>query len=523
MSLLLNVLDLGLILFAVWLLRKIASGRSGGPLPPGPKPLPIIGNVLDMPTHYPWKTFCEWRQRWGSLVHLDMFGQHLMIINSQKVAVDLLEKKSSIYSDRPVLQSADIIGYSNTVPFIVYGDGLREQRRMLSQTLGSRSQVDKYNPLEQSEAYAYLFRVMHDPENFSKHLQTFTGAVMLLLSYGYKIKRDGRDEMLERAFTSVEDFAEAALPGAYLVDTFPILRFVPAWFPGAKWKRRINEIRHILHLNVEDFLNFTKGQMASGTAISSFVSRNLEHNPSAAKEHSVKWTGSSLLGGAYPELDLGRHANSLSTLNAFYLAMTIYPEIQAKAQAEIDSVIGGDRLPTFDDRARLTYVNAICTELLRWMPVGPLGVPHVLTEDDEYDGYFLPKGSVFIANLWGVLHDPERYPNPEEFSPERFIKTETNTPQEDPRTSVFGYGRRSCPGLYVADATIFILVACSLAVFDVTKRVENGQPITPLPQQTSSTISHPMPFKCTIKPRSAAAEALIRSANESHDPETVLV
>ena len=92
----------------------------------------------------------------------------------------------------------------------------------------------------------------------------------------------------------------------------------------------------------------------------------------------------------------------MSTLIAFFLAMTLYPEVQRKAQAEVDAVVGPDRLPSFQDRDRLPYVSAICNELLRWLPVGPLGVPHRLIEDDEYNGHLLPKGSIFIVNLWYV-------------------------------------------------------------------------------------------------------------------------
>ena len=90
----------------------------------------------------------------------------------------------------------------------------------------------------------------------------------------------------------------------------------------------------------------------------------------------------------------------MATLYAFFLAMTLYPEIQQRAQAEIDAVIGHDRLPGFQDREDLPFVNAICTELLRWLPVAPLGVPHRSIRDDEYEGYFIPKDSMFIINIW---------------------------------------------------------------------------------------------------------------------------
>ena len=90
----------------------------------------------------------------------------------------------------------------------------------------------------------------------------------------------------------------------------------------------------------------------------------------------------------------------MATIYEFFLAMTIYPEIQKRAQDEIDSVVGRDRLPALQDREDLPYVSAICTELLRWLPVGPLGVPHRSTQDDDYEGFFIPKDSMFIINIW---------------------------------------------------------------------------------------------------------------------------
>ena len=82
------------------------------------------------------------------------------------------------------------------------------------------------------------------------------------------------------------------------------------------------------------------------------------------------------------------------------MAMALFPEAQRKAQEEIDRVVGTDRLPTFEDRENLPYVDALVKEALRWHPVVPMGVPHVTTEDDIYEGYFIPKGSILLPNIW---------------------------------------------------------------------------------------------------------------------------
>lgn len=91
---------------------------------------------------------------------------------------------------------------------------------------------------------------------------------------------------------------------------------------------------------------------------------------------------------------------TVSATYSFFLAMTLHPEVQKKAQDEIDRVVGSDRFPSFSDRANLPYVDAIVKEVLRWNPVAPLSLPHTTIEDDMFEGYYIPKGTIVLANIW---------------------------------------------------------------------------------------------------------------------------
>jgi cytochrome P450 len=202
---------------------------------------------------------------------------------------------------------------------------------------------------------------------------------------------------------------------------------------------------------------------------------------------------------------------TVSSMTSLFVALTLYPEVQRRAQAQIDSVVSRDRLPTFEDRSRLPYIEAICKELLRWQIVLPLGFPHASTEDSVYRGFFIPKGSIMIANSWAILHNPDLYPDPEAFRPERFLN-EDGTFRDDPAISLaFGGGKRICPGRHLVDATLFIITASVLSAFNVTKaRDENGHeiPVTPM-VQGDSILTHPVKFECSITPRDKLAEDLI--------------
>ena len=87
---------------------------------------------------------------------------------------------------------------------------------------------------------------------------------------------------------------------------------------------------------------------------------------------------------------------------AFFVAMVLYPDVQKRAQLELDAVVGADRLPDFSDRPSLPYLNALVKELLRWHVVAPIGMPHRVVADDEYDGYLIPSGASVFVNIWFV-------------------------------------------------------------------------------------------------------------------------
>ncbi|KAJ8516785.1 hypothetical protein ONZ45_g5944 [Pleurotus djamor] len=132
----------------------------------------------------------------------------------------------------------------------------------------------------------------------------------------------------------------------------------------------------------------------------------------------------------------------VSALHSFFLAMVLYPRVQREAQQELDTVLGGSRLPEFNDKASLPYITSIVYEVLRWSPIVPLGGAHLLEQDDEYKGYFLKKGSVVLVNIWSILRDEKDYSNPSVFDPSRFMKGGSLDPDVREPTPAFGFGPR---------------------------------------------------------------------------------
>ncbi|KAG6902463.1 hypothetical protein C0995_016325 [Termitomyces sp. Mi166 len=508
--------------FVIFILRKILrhTQRSGS-FPPGPKGYPLIGNVLDIPSKQEWETFSKWGEQYGRMCSITVLGQTMVILNSAKIANEMLEKKSSIYSDRPVWEMAgNLVGWKNDIALIPYGDRFRRCRRLLHDIIGNKASAQQFFYIQEVETHRFLRRVLANPADLAQLIRHTAGAIITRMTYGYEVK-ENNDPYVELADRAASQFSAAVTPGRYMVDILPQLRHVPAWFPGASFKREAKEWAATLAEMVDQPFNFVKHELTSGAAPISFVSSLLAgKDVDPEKEFEIKWSALSLYAGGAD--------TTVSAIYSFFLAMALNPDVMKKAQAEIDSVVGHDRLPTLEDRPYLPYIDALTKEVFRWNVVAPLGLPHRLIEDDIHNGYFLPKGTIVIVNIRGILHDPEAYANPHSFSPERFIATEDRPAEPDPRNVSFGFGRRICPGiveyllalrssanvlsgLRLADASVFISCAMSLAAFDITKSVENGVVIEPVQENTDGVISHPKPYKCSIKPRSRKAVLLIEA------------
>ncbi|KAJ7092120.1 cytochrome P450 [Mycena crocata] len=478
------------------LVYRLLRGRRGT-LPPGPVGLPLIGNVLDMPSVTEWLTFADWGAKWGGLCSVTLLGQPIVILNSAS-AMEEIDTKGSVFSTRPRLPMAgELVGYNQTLVLISYGARFRTFRKHFAKLIGTPGVMRQFIPVVESETRRFLKRLLAKPssDNISAHVRKLTGAIILRITYGIEVQEE-EDPFVTLIEHANDNFNLATAPGAFLVDVFPAMLYIPEFL--APFKRTARVWARATKNMVEAPYLFVRRQMTAGTAPVSFVSSLLEDEEKLSEEEvrDIKYTASSLYGGGAD--------TTAASLYAFFLAMVLSPDVQRQAQAEIDSVIGGSRLPRFSDRAQLPYVSAVVTELFRWHSVAPLGVPHAALEDTVVNGYVIPKGTIIIANLWNMLNNPTTYPSPASFNPARYLGA---LPQRDPRQLCFGFGRRVCPGRELAEASLFSCVATTLAVFNITRAPGEGP--LPVHENLQGTISHAKPFDCVVKPRSERAVALI--------------
>ncbi|KAI0754738.1 cytochrome P450 [Daedaleopsis nitida] len=501
----------------VRLLRR-ASGyktRSQGlPLPPGPPGLPIVGHLLEIPggKDLPWKAYREYSRRYGKLISLASMGRRLMIIDDPKIAIELFEKRSAVYSSRAPSVITESCGWDWDLGFLPYGRKWRSRRRMFWQHFHP-GVIDRYYPVQEDAARRLLVRVLSSSsEKLVDDIRYSLGEVLIRAAYGLQ-STDTNDKyiaLIEDAMTSMDLMVA---PGTNTLDLFPLLTRVPTWLPGTSLLRRMKHYRTLTSQIRELPWVDSKEAISTGKASPSMATALIEELYHQQDDAQLEDTVKDVLAVAYAA---GIDTTFVSTC-AFFVAMSLHPDVQRKAQAELDAVIGDSRLPELTDREKLPYVNAVVKELQRWHVVTPLGVPHVNVEDDQYEGHFIPKGSLLMVNAWSMLHDEEMYPDPERFDPERYLENgiPKSSPIRDPATVAFGFGRRICPGRYFAETTLFIYIALALHTLDITPPVdEHGRPIQVEVKPSNDLISRLEDCRCTVKPRSMVAENLIRGASE---------
>ncbi|KAI0366428.1 cytochrome P450 [Pilatotrama ljubarskyi] len=491
-----------------------ASSKRVTLLPPGPKPFPLLGNVSNLTSRELWLQASQWAKQYGAVVYLHIFGQGLLFLNTYEAAIDLLDKKGAIYSDKPALVMAgELCGCENMVAFTRYGEQSRRQRRLMQKALGPGA-IPSYHRLLEMETQALLKRLLDDPADYEGHIRRYAGSLTLLVVYGYRVTSNN-DPFLNLAEECVEILSNRITSGGGIwpVDVFPSLKHLPPWLPGAGFKRKAAQWKAKMQEFVDKPFELVKTRMKQGTAVPCFCTTLLdeavENKEGAATQDDfdVRWTANSMYSASID--------TTLTVVRHFLLQMQLHPEVAAKARKEIDLVVGTGRLPTFSDRPSLPYVDAVMSESLRTAAPVPLGLPHRLMEDDIYKGMHIPRGTLVFANVWEMTRNPAVFPDPDAFIPERYLEIvePATASKRDPRNFVFGFGRRRCPGSHLIESSFWIVIACVLATFDIRKELDpSGKPIEPDIVFENSVFRAPNSFPCAIEPRSNEAARLINTA-----------
>ncbi|KAJ7451201.1 cytochrome P450 [Mycena galericulata] len=305
-----------------------------------------------------------------------------------------------------------------------------------------------YQPLQEIEAAVPVDNLIKDPESWDDHLKRSAASSVKTAIYGSCPIDSKDDPLVVRINDLMHRLVRATLPGAFMVDIFPALKNVPTWVPFTGWKKEGLEWHRKDTDTFQVFMDDVRGGVVEGTSKPCFAGslvENQERHDLTRKEES--WLAVTMFGAGAE--------TTAAALSVFILAMRLYPAVMRKARAEIDAVVGRDRMPTFADRDRLPYIGA-----------------RLDTNERVLYTNFIPKGTLVIANVWAMNRDPELFPDFDEFRPERFLDAagitevvppDTHYQREFHRRHVtYGFGRRVCIGMNIANQTLFIDITSML-------------------------------------------------------------
>ncbi|KAH8830167.1 cytochrome P450 [Flagelloscypha sp. PMI_526] len=498
-----------LVLLGVVISAWIAYSTTKRPRrPPGPRRLPLIGNLLSLPTKLHWLKYTEWAKQYGDLVYVEALGHHLLIVNSLKVANDLLVKRAENYTDRPkITMAGELMGLDNSFFLLPYKATWKLQRKLCRAGLGPAA-VLKYQPFQEESTVAFLRGLLTNPTGYFDSLRFYTEEIIMGIAYGIPAG-DFKEDYLVTAEAAQDYFLGASLPGSHIVDILPWLKHLPSWIPFNSIPKEVSAGRKLLFASYDEPFDYVKKKIETdesrpGTFVEdTLISLAEQHSsmPTEERDFTAKWVAGTLLGA-------GGGTTQGVILN-FILAMAEFPAVQARLKAELDEVVGPERLPDLKDLDNMPYLVATRKEAVRWRPVAPLSVPRMARNDDIYEGYHIPAGTVVIPNLHSISQDHISGIPSEDFAPERFLSQYVKQTAIETSAYSFGFGRRECPGRFLGEKNLFYFLSYLVHCFEIQSTTKEPIPVTYI----SSIVSHPNEFPIKFIPRPYARTLLESYSN----------
>ena len=387
------------------------------------------------------------------MVTLHMGSKTWIVLNTDRVASEIIAKRGKITNERPHMPIASDLVSNGKRTVIRQEDEWREGRRVMHQLL-SGSNLKVYAGMQELESVDMLRRYLREPNLWFAHNFRYATSVLYRIVMGYPLNKT-RAQLDSYQRVTIEFVT--TINRSY-VDFFPLLSKLPHFLQP--WRHHWAQMGSFHRRVFQEWWKPVKTAVANGSAPPSFVRDVLLHPDmrySGDDEEAMYLATSVMAAGG---------DNTRMTINVFIMAMVTRPQAQARARQEIDRVCtdgGSLRLPRMTDLSEMPYVGAMIKEVLRWRPTVPIVPPHQLTEDLEIEGFFIPAGTTFLINSIGLSTE---FDNAHEFQPERWI--DGSGAEKVPNFWGFGGGRRICVGWKVAQQALFIAFARLLYCFELS-------------------------------------------------------
>ncbi|GFP94166.1 cytochrome p450 cyp736a12 [Phtheirospermum japonicum] len=451
------------VLVLVYLLQKLLSPKNKKNLPPGPRSLPILGHFHLLGKN-PHQDLHSLARKYGPIMGLRFGSTPTIVVSSPAIAELVLKTHDLVFASRPDSQASKHVSYGQrNLVFGKYGPYWRDMRKLCTLELLSNLRISQFQAMRWAELGILVSSLKRAAKNgetvdLSASISGLSGDMNCLMIFG---KKYADSDLGERGFKDV--IAETVEIGAKfnLADYFPYIEVLDL----QGMNRRMKELSRIFdgflekiideHVQnkkagkndgTEDFVDTMMSIMESGEAGFEFDLRNVK---AVLQDLLIAGMDTSSTAVEWALSELFRH-----------------PQIMKKLQNELESAVGLDHMVEEQHVHTLEYLDAVIKESLRLHPVAPLLIPHESMEDCVIDGFHIPKKSRILVNTWAIGRDPNVWPDPETFSPERFIGSHIDLRGQDFQLLPFGSGRRGCPGLQLGLTLVKLLVAQLVHCFD---------------------------------------------------------
>ncbi|XP_047454983.1 steroid 21-hydroxylase [Mugil cephalus] len=441
--------------FPEWLHQFLP--RSSSPSLPGPPSFFLIGNMMELAHDHLPIHLSNLAQRYGNIYRLKCGSTTMVVLNSSELIREALVKKWSDFAGRPVSYTGNIVsGGGRTISLGDYNDEWRAHRRLVHGALQRCCHQSLHDVIERQALH--LRKVLMDYKGNAVDLsEDFTVAasnVITTLAFGKEYDKSSVElQQLHSCLNEIVGLWGSSWISA--LDSFPLLRKLP----NPVFARLLREVARRDEIIKRHLNNYKSQDRENEDAITGSLLQGLE------KQHNTENGG--LLTDVHVhmatvDLLIGGTETTAAWLNWTVAFLLHRPEVQTRVYEELRTVLGG-RYPKYSDRHRLPVLCSLINEILRLRPVAPLAVPHRAIRDSSIAGYFIPKDTVIIPNLFGAHHDPAVWSDPYSFKPERFL--ERGGGGSTRALIPFGGGARLCLGESVAKMELFLFTAYLLRDF----------------------------------------------------------
>ncbi|XP_044149172.1 cytochrome P450 2C42-like isoform X1 [Bufo gargarizans] len=475
-------------LVTMWVRRKGQQPK----FPPGPTPLPLLGNILQIDFKNIVEEFVQLGLKYGPVSMAYLGPKKMVILNGYDVVREAFQEQGEVFSDRPRLAIPEMVFKDHGLIF-TNGERWKQMRRFTLSTLrnfgmGKRSLEERV----QQEAQCLGQELQKRSGTFFDPTFLFSLAVSnVICSIVFEDRYDYEDmDFLDMLALMKETFQMITSPWAQMFDLAPnLLKRLPG--PQNKLFKNFDKLRKYVMEKIKAHEE-TLDENCPRDYIDCFLIRMNQEKDNQITEFNYENLIANLI-----HLFLAGTETTSTSLRYSIIILLKYPNIAKKMQEEIDHITGNNRCPSVEDRIKMPLTDAVIHEIQRFADITPLGVPRATSQDTVFRGYHIPKGVTVFPMITSVLKDSTYFKDPEVFDPAHFLNEQSNLKKTEAFIP-FSIGKRACPGEGLARMEIFLFLTYLLQKFNLKcdkdpedidlSPIPNSGAFAPRPYQISVTL-----------------------------------